>query len=125
MFNKEMTEQVLKEIVWLNEKMGIWSFIIPVFFASAVIFFLVRAYRKPSTRNSRIVLAVFAAVYLFGGWTIFIGRDFMGTSTAMVGAFGLWFVSLLLILDIFLSWKLFLDSPIPGWYFLVRNVRQQ
>ncbi len=104
MFNKETTEQVLKGIVWLNEKMGIWSFIIPVILASAVIFFLVRAYRKPSTRNSRIVLAVFAAAYLFGGWTIFIGKDFMGTSTAMAGAFGLWLVSLLLILDIFFSW---------------------
>ncbi len=104
MFDKETTEQVLKGIVWLNEKMGIWSLIIPAVFAAVVILSLVRAYRNPSTANSRIVLAVFAVIYVFGGWTIFIGKDFMGTAMAMTGAIGLWLVSLLLVLDIFLKW---------------------
>ena len=104
MFDKEMTEQVLKGIVWLNEKMGIWSLIIPVFFAGMVIFSLVKAYRNPSMVNNRIVLAVFAVIYVFGGWTIFIGKDFMGTSMAVTGAIGLWLISVLLVMDIFFKW---------------------
>jgi len=104
MFNKEMLDQILGGIVWLNEKMGIWSFIIPIIFIIAVLFLLSRAYKNPSKKNSKLLLATFAIIYLFAGWTIFIGKDFMGTKAAIGGAVGLWSVSFFLILDIIFSW---------------------
>ncbi len=104
MFNKEMLDQILEGIVWLNEKMGIWSFIIPIIFIVTVLFLLFRAYKNPSKMNSKILLAAFAIIYLFSGWTIFIGKDFMGTKAAIGGAVGLWSISFFLILDIIFSW---------------------
>ena len=38
MFDKEMTKRVLESIVRLNNKMGVWAFIIPIIFAFAVLF---------------------------------------------------------------------------------------
>ena len=106
MFNKEMTEQVLQGIVWLNEKMGIWSIIIPIIFAIAVLALLIKNYRKPSLSNSRLILSAYAVIYIFSGWTIFIGKDFMGQSFALAGAFALWFIALFLILDVIFKWTI-------------------
>jgi len=99
-----MTEQVLKGIVWLNGKMGIWSIIIPIIFAIVVLVLLFKNYRKPSLSNSRLILSAYAVIYIFAGWTIFIGKDFMGHNFALTGAFGLWFVALFLMLDVIFKW---------------------
>ena len=127
MFNKEMTEQILKGIVWLNEKMGAWSFILPVVFAVGVLYFLIRAYRNPSVKNSRLLLAAYALVYVFGGWTIFIGKDFMGTGAAIGGAVGLWSISFFLILDIFFKWTEIKVSEnrflkFTSWFFIIAGI---
>ncbi len=127
MFDKEMTEQILKGIVWLNERMGIWSFILPVVFAVSVLYFLIRAYRHPSVKNSRLLLAAYALVYVFGGWTIFIGKDFMGTGAAVGGALGLWSVSFFLILDIFFKWTEVKISEnkilkFTSWFFIFAGI---
>ena len=104
MFDKEKTEEILKSIVWLNEKLGMWSFIIPIIFAIAVLVSLLIAYKNPSKRNSKIVLSIYAMIYLFSGYSIFLGKDFMGFNIALGGAIGLWFVTLMLILDIIFNW---------------------
>ena len=127
MFDKEMTEQILKGIVWLNEKMGIWSFILPVVFAAGVLYFLIRAYRNPSVKNSRLLLAAYALVYVFAGWTIFIGKDFMGTGAAVGGAVGLWSVSFFLVLDIFFKWTEVKISEnkflrFTSWFFIFAGI---
>jgi len=127
MFDKEMTEQILKGIVWLNERMGIWSFILPVVFAAGVLYFLIRAYRNPSVKNSRLLLAAYALVYVFGGWTIFIGKDFMGTGAAVGGAVGLWSVSFFLVLDIFFKWTEVKISEnkflrFTSWFFIFAGI---
>jgi len=104
MFDKEMVNQILKGIGWLNEKMGIWAIIIPIVFAITVIYLLYRAYKKPSKKRNINVLVAFALIYIFSGYTIFVGKDFMGANTAIVGAIGLWAVSVFLILDIIFGW---------------------
>ncbi len=127
MFDKEMTEQILKGIVWLNERMGIWSFIFPVVFAAGILYFLIRAYRNPSVKNSRLLLAAYALVYVFAGWTIFIGKDFMGTGAAVGGAVGLWSVSFFLVLDIFFKWTEVRISEnkflrFTSWFFIFAGI---
>jgi len=91
---------MIEGIAWLNIKMGVFSIILPIIFASAVIIFLLSAYRNPSRSKSNIVLLTFAIIYLFGGVTILLGKDFMGFKVAFSGAVGLWIISLLLVLDI-------------------------
>lgn len=104
MFDQEKTEQILNGIVWLNEKMGVWSFLVPIVFAVIALWALVRSYLRPSSGNSRIVLAVYAVIYIFGGFTNFVGKDFMGSRMALGGAVGLWAVSAFLVLDIVFGW---------------------
>jgi len=104
MFNEESVDSILQGIVWLNEKMGIWSIIIPVIFALLVIIQLYINYKSPSTNKTKIFLATFAFIYLYSGYTIYIGKEFMGLTMALVGAFALWFVTIFLILDIIFNW---------------------
>jgi len=104
MFDKNNIEQILKEIVWLNTKMGVWSFIIPIIFAVTVLLFLYRAYKKPSQKNTKILLSIYAIIYLFSGYTLFMGKNFMGLQEAIIGAVALWSVSIFLILDIIFKW---------------------
>jgi len=104
MFDKESVEKILEGIVWLNNKMGVWSIILPVVFAIVVLVQLYRSYKNPSIQNSRILLAVYAVIYVFGGYTIFMGKDFMGMTQALAGSIGLWSVSVFLILDIIFQW---------------------
>jgi len=103
MFDKESVKNILDGIVWLNGKMGVWAFIIPAVFAIAVLSQLYRCYRNPSKMNSRYLMAIFAVIYLFSGYSIFIGREFMGND-ALIGAVALWLVSLLLISDVIFNW---------------------
>ena len=58
MFDKEITKRVLESIVRLNNKMGVWAFIIPIIFAFAVLFQLYHAYKKPSVKNSRLLTGI-------------------------------------------------------------------
>jgi len=104
MFDREMVNQILKGVGWLNEKMGMWAIIIPIVFTIVVIYLLYKAYKKPSKKRSISVLVAFALIYVFGGYTIFIGKDFMGATAAIGGAVGLWSVSVFLILDIIFGW---------------------
>ena len=104
MFDKNNVEQILKEFVWLNTKMGIWSFIVPIIFAVVVLLFLYRAYKKPSQKNTGILLSIYAIIYLFSGYIIFIGKDFMGFQEAIIGAIHAWSVSIFLILDVIFEW---------------------
>ena len=99
-----MVEQTLNGIASLNLQMGVWSFILPAVFALAVLWALFRCYQAPSRRNTQRLLAIYAVIYIFGGWTIFAGRDIMGLPMALSGAIGLWFVTLFLVLDIFFHW---------------------
>jgi len=99
-----MVEQTLEGIVWLNQKMGIWSFIIPVVFAAIVLILLFKSYKTPSRKNSGLLLSAYAAIYIFSGFSIFIGKDFMGQAVALSGAIALWFVAALLILDVIFGW---------------------
>ena len=103
MFSKDMVEQILEGIVWLNTKIGIWAFIIPIVFAVAVLYQLFQCYKKPSVKNSRIIMGIFAVIYLFSGYSIYIGKDFMGQN-ALIGGIGLWVVSVLLVFDVFFNW---------------------
>ncbi len=103
MFNKEATEKILEGIVWLNNQMGIWAFIIPSVFAIVVLYQLYRSYKKPSEKNSRILMGIYAVIYIFSGYTIYIGEDLMG-SDALIGGIALWTVSLFLILDVIFKW---------------------
>jgi len=99
-----MVEQTLGGIASLNLQLGIWSFILPVIFVLAVFWALFRCYRDPSLTNTQLLLAIYAIIYVFGGWTIFAGRDVMGLQTALGGAIGLWLVTLFLVLDIIFHW---------------------
>ena len=103
MFDKESTKKILEGIVWLNNQMGIWAFIIPAVFAIAVLYQLYRSYKNPSEKNSRILMGIYAIIYIFSGYSIYIGKDFMG-SDALVGGIALWIVSLFLILDVIFKW---------------------
>ncbi len=103
MFDKEATKKILEGIVWLNNQMGIWAFIIPVVFAIIVLYQLYRSYKKPSEKNSRILMGIYAVIYIFSGYSIYIGKDFMG-SDALIGGIALWIVSLFLILDVIFKW---------------------
>jgi hypothetical protein len=104
MFNKNETEQILKGIVWLNEQLGIWSWILPIIFAVTVLGLLYRSYQSPSRSNTRLVLGAYTLIYIYSGWTIFIGHDFLGWNMALAGAIGLWFVAVFLMLDIVFCW---------------------
>jgi len=104
MYNKETVEQILEGIVWFNEKMGIWSFILPILFAVAVLYQLYRSYKKPSVKNSRILLGIYAIIYVFAGYSIYIEKDFMDYQAAIIGSIALWSISFFLILDIIFKW---------------------
>ncbi len=104
MFDKEITKRVLESIVRLNNKMGVWAFIIPIIFAFAVLFQLYHAYKKPSVKNSRLLTGIYAIIYLYSGYTIYAGKDFMGYKMALTGAIALWFISLFLFLDVIFKW---------------------
>ncbi|GEM_PF-6737335 len=104
MFNRKMVEDTLKGIVWLNERMGTWSLILPLIFAIVVVLLLISCYRKPGRKNSRLLLGFYALIYIFSGFTIFIGKDFMGPSQALTGAIALWVVAALLIADVIFGW---------------------
>ena len=99
-----MVQQIVDGIADLNVWMGIWSLLLPAIFALAVLWALFRCYRNPSQTHTRILLAIYAVIYVFARWTILMGRDVMGLPTALGGAIGLWTVSLLLVLDIFFHW---------------------
>ena len=103
MYNKEMVKKILDGIVWFNNVLGIWAFIIPLVFALAVLIQLYRSYKKPSTANSRILMGIYAIIYLFSGYSIYIGKDFMGAD-ALVGGIALWLVSFFLVLDVIFNW---------------------
>ncbi len=98
-----MVEKILEGIVWFNNQLGIWAFIIPAVFAIAVLFQLYRSYKNPTKKNSRILMAIYAVIYLYSGYTIYIGKDFMGDD-AIIGSIALWIVSLFLILDVIFNW---------------------
>jgi hypothetical protein len=100
----DMVEQTLAGIAWLNQRMGIWSFVLPVVFAATVLALLLKNYKNPSRKNSGLLLSAYAVIYIFSGATIFIGKDFMGTTAALSGAIGLWLVAAFLILDVIFSW---------------------
>jgi len=103
MFDEEATKKILEGIVWINNQMGIWSFIIPVVFAIVVLFQLYRSYKNPSKNNSRYLMAIYAVIYLYSGYTIYMGKDFMGDD-ALIGTIALWVVSLFLFLDVIFNW---------------------
>jgi len=104
MFDKETTEKILQGIIWLNEQLGIWSFIIPIIFAITVLYLLYRTYKNPSRKNTKFVLFAYAIIYFYAGLTIFLGKDFMGKQAAIVGSIALWSMSVLLIADIIFGW---------------------
>jgi len=103
MYSKEMVEKILEGIVWSNNLMGIWTFIIPAVFAIAVLFQLFRSYKNPSKKNSRILMGIYAVIYLFSGYSIYMGKEFYGDD-ALIGSIALWIVSLFLILDVIFNW---------------------
>ncbi len=126
MFNKESTKKILEGIVWLNNQMGIWAFIIPAVFAIAVLYQLYRSYKNPSEKNSRILMGIYAVIYIFSGYSIYIGKDFMG-SDALVGSIALWIVSLFLILDVIFKWtniKLSENKTLKyiSWFFIFGGI---
>ncbi|RKX83840.1 MAG: hypothetical protein DRP57_07130 [Spirochaetes bacterium] len=104
MFDKEKVEEILKGIVWLNKEMGIWALIVPAVFAAVVLFLLYSCYKNPGKKTSRLLLAVYVLIYIYSGFTIFIGKDFMGLKEALTGAVALWIVAVLLIADIIFNW---------------------
>jgi len=106
--------------------MGIWAFIIPVIFAIAVLYQLYRCYNKPSAKNSRILVGIYAVIYLFSGYSIYIGKDFMGQN-ALIGGIALWVVSLFLILDTIFNWTKIKLSENNGlkyisWFFIFAGI---
>jgi hypothetical protein len=103
MYNKEMVEKILESIVWVNNTLGVWAFIIPIIFAIAVLFQLYRSYKKPSKANSRILMGIYAIIYIYSGYAIYIGKDFMGDD-ALIGGIALWVVALFLVLDVVFNW---------------------
>jgi len=104
MFNKEDVERILQGVVKLNTMMGPFAVIIPVFFAIVVILLLLYCYKNPGRKSSTALMGSLAVVYLFSGWTIFAGKNEMGTATALSGAIALWFVALLLVFDMIFHW---------------------
>jgi hypothetical protein len=98
-----MVEKILDSIVWLNNLLGVWAFILPIFFSISVLNQLYRSYKKPSKTNSRILIGIYAVIYIFSGYFIFIGKNFMGYN-ALVGGGALWLVSFFLILDVIFNW---------------------
>ena len=104
MFNKQMVEETLKGIVWLNERMGIWALITPAVFAAAVMLLLFICYKNPGKKTSRSLLAAYTLIYIFSGFTIFVGKDFMGLANALIGSIALWIVAALLLADIIFGW---------------------
>ena len=104
MFNEERVGEILEGIAWLNGQMGVWSFIVPIMFAVGVLWLLFINYRQPSRRHAGYLLSFYAFIYLFSGYTIYLGKDFMGLKVALAGAIGLWFVALFLILDVIFNW---------------------
>ena len=126
MYDKEMIEQMLRFIVWFNNQMGIWAFIIPILFALTVLIQLFRCYKKPSPKNSRILMGIYAVIYLYSGYMIYVGKDFMG-QTALIGTIALWVVSLFLILDVIFNWT---EIKIPennklkyiSWFFIFAGI---
>jgi len=126
MFDKEATNKILEGIVWLNNQMGIWAFIIPAIFAIAVLYQLYRCYKKPSEKNSRVLMGIFAVIYIFSGYSIYIGKDFMGND-ALIGSIALWTVSLFLFLDVIFKWtyiKLSDNKVIRylSWFFIFGGI---
>jgi len=127
MYTKEMVNKILEGIVWFNNQMGIWSIIIPVIFVIAVLYGLFRSYKTPTPRNSKILLGIFAVIYVFAGYSIFIGKDFMGLEEALIGSIALWLVSLLLIADIIFGWteiRLSANKSIRyiSWFFIIAGI---
>jgi len=53
MFDREAINKIFEGIVWFNNKLGIWAFIIPAIFALAVLYQLYRSYKQPSEKNRR------------------------------------------------------------------------
>lgn len=104
MFSREDVENILEGIVNLNVAMGPFAVIIPLFFAIAVIVLLLYCYKNPGRKSSAALMGSLAVIYVFSGWTIFTGRNEMGTTMAMAGAVGLWTVALLLVLDVIFHW---------------------
>ena len=126
MYNKEMVEKILEGIVWFNNLLGIWAFIIPIVFAIAVLIQLFRSYKKPTKANSRILMGIYAVIYIFSGYSIYIGKDFTG-SHALVGGIALWIVSLFLILDVIFKWthiKLSENKTVRyiSWFFIFGGI---
>ena len=104
MFNKEDVEGMLQAIVKLNTIMGPFAVIIPAFFAIVVILLLLHCYKNPGRKSSTALIGSLAVIYVFSGWTIFTGKNEMGTAVALIGAIALWLVALLLIIDIIFHW---------------------
>ncbi len=127
MYDEEMVGQILSGIVWFNEKLGIWSLIIPIVFAVAVIYQLFHCYKHPSPRNSQYLLGVYAIIYILSGYSIFMGKDFMGYTEALIGSIALWSVALFLILDIIFGWT---EIKIPeknslkyiSWFLIIAGI---
>lgn len=126
MFDKEATTKILEGIVWFNNQMGIWAFIIPAIFAIAVLLQLYRSYKNPTRKNSRVVMGMYAVIYIFSGYSIYVGKDFMGND-ALIGSIALWTVSLFLILDVVFNWthiKLSDNKSIRyiSWFFIFGGI---
>jgi len=126
MFDREATNKILEGIVWFNNQMGIWAFIIPAIFAIAVLYQLYRSYKQPSEKNSRILMGIYAVIYIFSGYSIYIGKDFMGND-ALIGSIALWTVSLFLILDVIFKWtyiKLSDNKTVRylSWFFIFGGI---
>ena len=126
MYNKEMVEKILEGIVWFNNILGIWAFIIPIIFAITVLIQLYRSYKKPSKTNSRILMGIYAVIYLFSGYSIYIGKDFMGDD-ALIGGIALWSVGFFLVLDVLFNWtyiKLSDNKTIryTSWFFIFAGI---
>ena len=126
MYSKEMVDQILQGIVWYNNQIGIWVFIIPTVFAIAVLYQLYRSYKKPSSKNSRLLMGIYAVIYLYSGYTIYVGKDFMGDD-ALIGGIALWVVSFFLILDTIFNWteiKLSENKSLKylSWFFIFAGI---
>ena len=79
MFNKENTEAIIKGIAYLNNKMGIWSFIVPIIFAITILLLLYVNYKKPSKKKRGLLLLAYAIIYVYSGYTIFFRERFHGS----------------------------------------------
>ena len=106
MFDKEAVEKILIGVAELNTRMGVFAWLIPLILVVLVLFLLWRAYQRPGKEKSRWVMGFLAIVYVFGGWTIYVGKDVMGTQMALTGAIALWMVALILLLDAVFAWTI-------------------